>query len=131
MSDPEARPLILVVEDDASVMRSVTSALAFAGFRVLAAQDGDEGLQEFIIHADEIALVLADIAMPKLGGIRMSEEILRRRPDSRILLMTGYSDNVLGAGSLKLPLIRKPFLPSDLVRKIKALLTEGAREAQR
>ena len=129
MAVPEPRPLILVVEDEASVMRFVTSTLAGAGFAILAAQDGQAGLDLFDQHADQIRLVLADIAMPVMGGIRMSEEILRRRPGTRILLMTGYNDTLIGTGTLKLPLIRKPFLPADMVRKVKAvLLDNGARK---
>jgi CheY-like chemotaxis protein len=118
--------VVLVVEDEPSVMRTVTSTLAGAGYDVLAAQDGKSGLELFDSHADRISLVLADIAMPVMGGLRMAEAILERRPDMRILLMTGYNDTVVGAGALKLPLIRKPFLPVDLVRKVKAVLQDGA-----
>jgi CheY-like chemotaxis protein len=118
--------MVLVVEDEPSVMRTVTSSLAGAGFDVLAAQDGKSGLEMFDSNADKISLVLADIAMPVMGGLRMAEAILERRPDTRILLMTGYNDTVVGASALKLPLIRKPFLPVDLIRKVKAVLGDGA-----
>src|SRR5690349_22417259 len=128
MAGPEPRPVILVVEVDSSVMRFVTSTLAGAGYAVLAAQDGQAGLDLFERHADQIRLVLADIAMPVMGGLRMAEEMLKRRPDTRILLMTGYNDTVIGNSALKLPLIRKPFLPADLVRKVKAVLDNGARK---
>jgi two-component system cell cycle sensor histidine kinase/response regulator CckA len=130
MAGAEARPIILVVEDDTSVMRFVTSTLAGAGFRVLTAQDGQTGLDLFTQHADEIRMVLADIAMPVMGGIRMSEEILKLRPNTRILLMTGYNDTVVGTTPLKLPLIRKPFLPPDLIRKVKSLLENGTRKSR-
>jgi DNA-binding response OmpR family regulator len=130
MADPEVHPVILVVEDEATVMRFVTSTLAAEGFSVFTALDGKAGLELFDAHAAEITLVLADIAMPVMGGIRMSEEILKRRPGARILLMTGYNDTVVGATALKLPLIRKPFLPADLIRKVKAVLGTGAREAR-
>jgi DNA-binding response OmpR family regulator len=120
--------VILVVEDEPSVMRTVTSTLASGGFDVLAAQDGQSGLELFDSHTDQIRLVLADIAMPVMGGIRMAEEILDRRPGTPILLMTGYSDTLVGIGKLELPLIRKPFLPADLIRKVKAVLECGARK---
>jgi CheY-like chemotaxis protein len=126
MAGAEARPVILVVEDDASVMRFVTGTLAGAGFRILVAQDGLAGLEFFTNHADEIRLVLSDIAMPVMGGIRMSEEILKQRPNARILLMTGYNDTVIAAKSLNLPLIRKPFLPADLIRKVRSVLENKA-----
>jgi CheY-like chemotaxis protein len=128
MADPEFQPIILVVEDEATVMRVVTSTLAGEGFRVLTAQDGKACLEIFDAHAAEIKLVLADIAMPVMGGIRMAEEILKRRPGTRILLMTGYNDKIVDATALKLPLIRKPFLPPDLMRKVKEVLENGTRE---
>jgi CheY-like chemotaxis protein len=126
MAGAEAQGVILVVEDDTSVMRFVTSTLAGAGYPVMTAQDGLAGLELFTNQPDEIRLVLADIAMPVLGGIRMAEEILKQRPDMPILLMTGYNDTVVGTVALKLPLIRKPFLPPDLIRKVRSLLQNNA-----
>jgi len=128
MPVPNTGPVILVVDDEPMVMRTITGALSAAGYRVYSAQDGQAGLELFKSHMDEIRLVLADIAMPVMGGIRMAEEILKVCPDARILLMTGYNDTAVGSSSLKLPLIRKPFLPADLVRKVRAMLENGAKK---
>src|SRR3954468_16570258 len=88
-------PLILVVDDEPTVLRSVTTALAMDGFRVMVAENGVAGLEAFLMGPDEIVLVLTDIVMPVMNGMEMVDRIRGIRPDARILLMTGYSDAVL------------------------------------
>jgi len=118
--------LILVVDDEPSALRDATSTLELAGFRTIVAKNGAAGLDAFFAHADEIALVLTDIVMPMMDGITMADRIKKARPDARILLMTAYSDGIIGiAGDTDFPLIRKPYLPDHLVRTIKAQIGPG------
>jgi CheY-like chemotaxis protein len=120
--NPSGR-LILVVDDEPSALRAATSTLELAGFRAIVAKNGGAGLDAFFAHADEIALVLTDIVMPVMDGITMADRIKRARPDARILLMTAYSDGIIGiAGDTDFPLIRKPYLPHHLVGAIQAQL---------
>jgi DNA-binding NtrC family response regulator len=116
-------PLILVVDDEPTVLRSVTTALAMDGFRVMVAENGVAGLEAFMIAPDDVILVLTDIVMPAMNGLEMAEKIRAIRPHARILLMTGYSDAVLlTLSEPSLPLIRKPFLPDDLLRAVHRVL---------
>ena len=70
--------------------------------------------------------MLTDIVMPVMDGITMADRIKKARPDARILLMTAYSDGIIGiAGDTDFPLIRKPYLPDHLVRTIKAQIGPG------
>jgi CheY-like chemotaxis protein len=118
--------LILVVDDEPPALRAATSTLELAGFRAIVAKNGAAGLDAFFAHADEIALVLTDIVMPVMDGITMADRIKKARPDARILLMTAYSDGIIGiAGDTDFPLIRKPYLPDHLVRTIKAQIGPG------
>jgi two-component system cell cycle sensor histidine kinase/response regulator CckA len=122
VANPQAR-LILAVDDEPIILRSVTAALAMAGLRVMIAENGIAGLEAFLHAADEIDLVLTDVVMPVMDGIAMVQAIRSRRPDVPVLLMTAYSDSVIGeVFSAKFPLIRKPFLPEDLVRTVNAYL---------
>lgn len=115
--------LILVVDDEPSSLRDVTSTLALAGFRAIVAENGAAGLEVFFAHADEIALVLTDIVMPVMDGITMADRIKKARPHACVLLMTAYSDGIIGiTGDTDFPLIRKPYLPHHLVGAIKAQL---------
>jgi len=108
--------LILVVDDEPAVLRAVTASLAEAGFRVIVAEDGAAGLEVFRNSVNAIDLVVTDIVMPYMDGIVMAEEIRAIRPNVPIVLMTAYSDIVVhGLTSLSATLVRKPFLPDDLL----------------
>jgi CheY-like chemotaxis protein len=121
---PETKPaLVLVVDDEATVIRAVTAALALSGFRVLVAENGAAALDLFLSAPEEIDMVLADVMMPLMDGQELAKRILEIRPHTKIVLMTGYSEAVvLRRNGVKLPLLRKPFLPADLMRVVEAQL---------
>jgi two-component system cell cycle sensor histidine kinase/response regulator CckA len=121
-ANPNGR-LVLVVDDEPMALRVATAALANAGFRVIVAENGAAGLEAFFANQDHIDLVLADIVMPVMDGTTMAERMKRVRPQTPILLMTAYSDVVIDMlNETKFPLIRKPFLPADLIRAVNANL---------
>jgi CheY-like chemotaxis protein len=120
---PPARNIILVVDDEPLVLRMVTSALASTHYRVVVAENGVAGCEAFLKVSGDVCLVLTDVVMPVLGGIEMADRILDSSPEAKVLLMSAYSDEVIQPqNSRKLPLIRKPFLPDDLLRKIDELV---------
>jgi CheY-like chemotaxis protein len=122
--------LILVVDDELAVLRMATTALAMGGYRAIVAENGVAGLECYMKAQDEIGLVLADVIMPVMTGIEMAEKIMDLQPAARILLMSGYSDDVIDIKARqKFPYIRKPFLPADLIRKIETLLGNSAAAA--
>ena len=88
------------------------------------------GLRAFTILQDEICLVVSDIVMPgSLNGIEMAERIIRICPSVKVLMMTGYSDQMIGIqGRNRFPLIRKPFLPNQLISRIQSLLENGVKK---
>jgi len=131
MADANPRgDLILVVDDEPIVLRSVTAALAMAGYRVMVAENGVAGLDAFMSAPYEINLVLADVVMPFMSGTELAERIREIRPSAKIILMSGYSEAViLRKNGVKLPLLRKPFLPEDLVRVIRANLNPPTAKA--
>jgi two-component system, cell cycle sensor histidine kinase and response regulator CckA len=125
MPDLESKQgVVLVIDDEQIVLRMATSALASAGFRAVVAENGAAGLEAFMQHQDEICLVLADVVMPFLGGLELARRILAIRPGTGILLMSGYSDQVIQVGH-QFPLIRKPFLPDRLISEIRQILRQA------
>ena len=115
--------IILVVDDEPIVLRACTIAVAQAGFRPVVAENGAAGLETFIQLKDEICLVLADIVMPAMNGIEMAEGILRMEPTTKILLMSGYSNEIIELhGRNRFPFIRKPFLHRMLIEKIRSVV---------
>jgi two-component system cell cycle sensor histidine kinase/response regulator CckA len=120
-------PLILVVDDESTALRSVTAALAMDGFRVIVAENGLAALEAFMSSPGEFALVLTDVVMPVMDGMSLAEKIHALCPEMPIVLMTGYSDAVLSTLSgPQFPLIRKPFLADHLVRIVRQNLGPAA-----
>ncbi|NNN05174.1 MAG: response regulator [Elusimicrobia bacterium] len=115
---------ILLVEDDEAVRRMTARVLRAHGYRIVEARDGEEGLSVFGAEAcGEPNLVITDMIMPKLGGKRMADEILRDRPDARILFVTGYTDDAaLRQGELGRSVLRKPYAIEALLHKVREML---------
>ena len=81
---------ILVVEDDPLVLSVVVGMLRALRYSPIAARDGMEGLQRYNERGSHISLVLADLVMPRMGGLQLAVEILARNPGARVFAMTGY-----------------------------------------
>jgi two-component system cell cycle sensor histidine kinase/response regulator CckA len=116
---------VLIAEDEEAVRKITTSVLEQFGYHVLAAADGEEAMRLFHEHAAPIDLVMLDVVMPKKDGKAVYEEIMRLRPDTRVLFTSGYTfDIVYKKGLLDndVPFISKPVSPTDLLRKIKEVL---------
>ncbi len=84
---------ILFVEDDDSVRGMVADMMGQAGYNVLEASNGRTGLDVYRKEADRIDLVLLDIMMPEMGGVECLDEILRIRPEARVIMATGIAPN--------------------------------------
>ena len=116
---------LLVVEDEGAVSALVIDALEASGYRVLVARDSSEGLAVFAQHRGEIALVLSDVIMPRLGGPEFLRQLVERGDHPRALLMSGYTGDALtrsGGLPAGVALLEKPFAPSELLRRVRALL---------
>jgi two-component system cell cycle sensor histidine kinase/response regulator CckA len=114
------REIVLLVEDESSVRELTARALREFGYKVLEAPDVDSALR-YLEHPG-LAVVVSDVVMPGRSGDDLSTEVMRRRPDLPVLLMTGCSEALLQRPVDPAHLLRKPFTPTDLVAKIRALL---------
>ena len=116
---------ILLVEDEAPVRDFVASALKRAGYQVLAAADGDEALRLEATTHEQIDLLLSDGMM---SGIRVPEMVgafRKRRPDARVLLMSGYAQEAFIRQGLMVAggaFLQKPFTAAGLVAKVREVL---------
>jgi len=86
----EGHEVILLVDDDAFVLEIAREVLEDLGYQVLEACNGLEAVDVFIKNKDQISLVITDIVMPKLNGIKAAERMREIRPDMRIIFSTGY-----------------------------------------
>jgi hypothetical protein len=120
---------ILLVEDDDRVRALVSNMLRKNGFNVLLASAGDQALEIAARHRGRIHLLLTDVVMPGLNGRMLAERLTSSRPDTRVLYMSGYSnDDILRHGVKKnaAHFIQKPFSVDALIHKIRETLTSPA-----
>jgi PAS domain S-box-containing protein len=127
---PDSQPLpngtesVLVVEDDPSVRRLAVIILRERGYQVQEANNAFEALELIRKHL-RFDLVVSDVIMPQMSGKELSEQIKRRLPDTRVLLMSGYTDDALahhGVLDEGLSFLEKPFSPSRFSRKVREVL---------
>jgi CheY-like chemotaxis protein len=109
---------ILLVEDQAPVRAIVVRTLERAGYAVLSAGTPSLAVDIFEQHAADIALVVSDIVMPEMSGPKLVERLTARRPDVRVLFISGYSDGKGSALPTGARLLEKPFAPSALVAAV-------------
>ena len=116
---------ILLVEDEPGVRRVTARLLKSAGFQVLEAADGAEGLRMALDEGNGIDIVLSDVVMPKMCGPDMAEALLLERPAMPIVFMSGYTDGALEMGGeaiRKRGLLRKPFSRAELLGSLASAL---------
>ena len=95
------------------------------GYSVLEARNGAHGLELARRYNGKIHLLLTDVVMPQMSGRELAEKLAPLRPDTRILFMSGYTDDAVVANGTIAPgsdFIQKPFTPDALARKIRVLL---------
>jgi DNA-binding NtrC family response regulator len=102
--------------------------IEMGGYKVLTASSGEEALETYAAHKDEVSLVILDLIMPGMSGHRCLEELLRVDPDTRVLVMSGYSTNGLtvdqkGRGARGF--VSKPYDAKEILIAIRKILDEG------
>src|SRR6516225_10553698 len=115
--------VILVVDDDESVRRLVSTTLQLAGNRILTAANGEEAVAIYRSYADQINVVVTDMNMPVMDGV---QEILRIRmtnPGAKVICMTGDSADRCPEG---VALLSKPFSIEKLVKAVDGFLRPWA-----
>jgi DNA-binding NtrC family response regulator len=124
-----ARMTILLVEDDESVREFVRIVLDHAGYAVVTAQDGEQGLDEYLANPTHFDLLLSDVMMPNRTGPELVEVIRRVRPDARVLFMSAYSGGT-AANPFELAtgitLLEKPFSIGQLLHAVAEALPENS-----
>lgn len=119
-----AKPLILAIDDEETILEILQLALEEAGFSVHTTSSPNDGLRFYEQNADRVALVLLDFVMPELPGDVVFEQLQQINPDVRVILLTGCDDHVahkLFAKGLR-GYVQKPFFIDDLVSRIRDVI---------
>ena len=113
---------ILVVDDEPQIVRLVRAYLEEAGFRVVAASDGDQAL--YVARHEAPDLVVLDILMPRMDGLEFTRRIHRERGVPIIMLTARAeeTDRIVGLELGADDYVTKPFSPRELVARVRAVL---------
>jgi DNA-binding response OmpR family regulator len=123
---------ILLVEDDASILRGLELNLRLEGFRTLTARDGEEGLR--IARRDRPDLIVLDMMMPKVDGMEFIRAFRAEDLDTPIVVLSARgseADKVFGLSSGADDYVAKPFGVAELVARIRAALRRRRRAVGR
>ncbi len=117
---------ILVVEDEPFVRQFLKELLASRGYDVLEAASGAEALARCEAYSRPIHLLLTDVVMPEINGRQLAQMLVVKRPEMRVLFMSGYTDDAVlrhGVQNRGAAFIQKPYAPEALLRKIREVLS--------
>ncbi len=122
---------ILVVDDDESVRMLTKKVLETAGYKVLTAPDGQQGIEIFRQSGESISLVLIDLIMPQMRGDEAAKEMRKLKDGIKILFLSGYSDLQLADmadGPGKAAIMMKPYKVTKLLQKVQEVLEQNVRQ---
>jgi PAS domain S-box-containing protein len=116
---------VLLVEDEPAVLSLAARVLRGRGYQVLQAHDGSDALQVQEEHAGPIDILITDVVMPKLGGVELAGQLHETRPQTRVIYMSGYTDNRTVRDMMAdsgVNFLQKPFSPAALAELTRQVL---------
>jgi two-component system, cell cycle sensor histidine kinase and response regulator CckA len=116
---------ILIVEDDEPLLRLLRFFLDDAGYNVMSAKNGEEAIETYTKHRNEIDLVVTDLGLPGLTGKDEMAELERINPGVRIICASGYivpavEEEMFRAGAKAI--VSKPYVPQEILQKVRTVL---------
>lgn len=119
---------ILVVEDEESVRSLTVRMLQALGYSTATAMHGEDGLRLFRQSTKNFDMVISDVIMPQMGGPEMANHILKEKPDTPIMFMSGYMEDAVDEHHDLMhscPLLRKPFTQQSLGLMVRDVLDDA------
>lgn len=115
---------ILIVDDDKSYRSILSAVFSDGSYTVSTAEDGQDALN--ILERNPFDLIITDLQMPKVDGLSLIQAVKSRFPDTRVLVMSAYSDNDQYKTFLNrnnCPCLAKPFRRTEVLNMANSLLT--------
>lgn len=122
---PRNTETICVVDDEEAVRLFITDVLEKRGYTILPASNGRKALQVCENHKGPIHLLVSDVVMPVMGGVKLAEMLSSTHPGIKVLLLSGFTDDKLAHYQLKkdqIAFLQKPFSPEALAGKVREVL---------
>jgi len=129
----ESGETVLLVEDGEALREVLQRVLEVLGYNVCVASDGEEALAVSAAYEGPIHILVTDVVMPNMGGRELALELWKTRPETRVLFMSGYTEDAIlhqGLRKATVGFIGKPFRPDFLASKVREML-DGALSVER
>jgi DNA-binding NtrC family response regulator len=112
---------VLIVDDEPQVLRLVEKMLGASGVKILLAPRPSEALK--ICELVPVHILISDVSMPEMDGLRLAERVLKLHPAASVLLMSGqYKEAPPSVKLARIRFLKKPFFPSQLVDLLREML---------
>lgn len=121
--------VVLLVEDEAPVRAFAARALRLRGYTVIEAETAEEALDMLEDSAVKVDVFVTDVVMPGMDGPSWVREALKVRPDTRVVFVSGYAEDIFGPGHEAVPnsvFLPKPFSLSDLTDTVNRQVAAGS-----
>jgi len=118
--------IVLLAEDDPIIRRFIITSLEREDFIVFPANSGAEAL-EVCRNIVKVDLLLTDVRMGDgLNGVELAERIMKERPGTKVLVMSGFPETRIEAAEKQLPFLGKPFTSALLIERVRSILKVAA-----
>ncbi len=124
----QGREMILLVEDEPTILKMTAMMLGRLGYEVLTAAAPEEAVRLAETHQGRIDLLITDVVMPGMNGRELAENLLALHPGLKRLFMSGYTADVIARHGMideGLHFIQKPFSTADLSARVREALESG------
>ncbi len=131
----ESGETVLLVEDEDLIREIVRDFLNRAGYTVLEARDGQQAIDDHADRIGDVDILVSDVVMPRMGGLRLAGELRKRVPDLPVVFMSGYSREHAEGGRDQSPpdarsaFLLKPFTRDRLLTVLRKTLQESGNTA--
>ncbi|MGN8275800.1 response regulator [Pseudomonas sp. SMV71] len=122
----DAQDVVLIVEDESSILTVLSAFLQLQGYRVLEAKNGEEAF-EILARKPHLDMMITDFRLPGgISGVQIAEPAVKLRPDLKVIFISGYAQEVRDTDSpitRKAPILDKPFDLDELQKIMQKMLS--------
>jgi DNA-binding response OmpR family regulator len=113
--------MVMVVDDEPMIRKLVASALTTSGYRVIDAETPEHAIRLFNDNP-ALQLLVTDIVMPGIGGCELAARLRQKRPELKVLFMSGFAPGGMRTDPEQGEFLQKPFHLRDLIERVRRML---------
>ncbi|HEV3042109.1 MAG TPA: response regulator [Candidatus Angelobacter sp.] len=124
---PSSIGTVLLVEDEEGIREVTAMLLSHLKYSVICAACAADAIEKFRKHQGSVDVLLTDVVMPGMNGLKLAETLAAMDPDLKIIIMSGYPGKD-GSEETNVPFLQKPFTSEKLAKAMHEVMDNKARE---